>query len=616
MCGFIGYIGQKSCKSILLEGLRQLEYRGYDSAGMAFIDANTLDIVCMKEAGEVDDLSRSLLSSKNDGAMGIGHTRWATHGPADKIHAHPHFDNKHTLCMVHNGIFHGIDPIRKRLLEKESIFLSSTDTEVGAHLLASLIEEHGSVSVAVQAFLAMVEGSYAFVVMGHAFGDKLLIVKSRAPLVVGIGTNEMFVASDPVGFQGRAHKVIFLPENSFGLMSDHDLEVFDAQGKSLPVLSEQNSVRFQPTCRAGYKHFMLKEIFQQPLVIGTTLEACRRLVLQPGWLDQLRELINPEKLHTIEIIAAGTSRHAGLIAKYFFQHHAWIRVSVHIASEWREDFGFGVGEGTACLFISQSGETADTLEVLRKVKQAGGKAIVLTNMPDSIMSREADLLLLTEAGREVAVASTKAFSTQLVALYWFAHLLGHMRDVIDDGELEDAYQDILGVADDLALSLEKIDDIPVDLLVKKFDSFKRGLFLGRDISHPFALEAALKLKELAYVAVEGGASGELKHGPMALIESGMPIIVFSVIEQAVYALLLVNVQEARARGAYVIAFAFEGQTELIDLVDYAVVLPRVTSLLEPLAMTGLMQLMVYRIAVKMGRSVDKPRNLAKSVTVE
>lgn len=614
MCSVVGYIGNTYCKDLLVEGLSRLEYRGYDSAGFACLSADDNQLMYAKSPGRLIQLKELLEKNPIDGFIGIGHTRWSTHGTSTQENAHPHFDCQKRISIVHNGIIENHHALRKDLLLAKHIFISDTDTEVVAHLFESLRAQYETCKDALLALASRIEGAYAFIILDKMFPDQLILARNRSPLCIGIGDGQMYVASDPIAFAGKTDKVLFLPDASCAIIKKDSIELFDFMGKSVPLEVKTLDFNWLGTEKDGHEHHMLKEIYEQKRAIHATVTSLSSMG------DAIWDSIGLSKdqahaIKSLSFIGCGTSWHAARIAQFFFEYIARVPTRVLLASEFRY-MPFFPEQKSTYIAISQSGETADTLEALRLVKDMGMPTIALSNVASSTLVREADGFLLTQAGQELAVASTKAFSTQVAALYWLANRLALEKGLITQSAMETAEQDLLVVAQVLEDTIETYKLEIIETLAKRYAYKTRAIFLGRHISYPFAMEAALKLKEISYIFSQGYPAGELKHGPLALVDEHTPIFLFSHQDPLIYQKLVANAQEVKARSGHIIAFVFEGQDELCKLADQAFVFPRVAHLLEPLAMTGVMQFFAYQIANELGLPIDKPRNLAKSVTVE
>ena len=612
MCSVIGYIGNHKCQKTIMTGLERLEYRGYDSAGFACLNENQL-LESARAKGQLSEL-RNKLTSALDGKLGIGHTRWATHGDATERNAHPHTDCTKKVALVHNGIIENHHEIKQRLAKAGHAFNSDTDTEVIAHLFESLVAKHQNLKDALVDMVSQIEGAFAFLIIHQDYPDTLIAVRKRSPLCIGVSHKQMFIASDPLAFAGQTDQIIFMPDETFALVSKQSAQLYTFQGIEKIVPAQQIDLEWQDMDKKGHEHFMLKEIYEQKSVMYTTMDSLRSLgasIWQLIGVSQ-SDIINCKR---IVMIGCGTSWNAGSIAQFFFEHICKIPTTVHLASEFRYRVRLPE-EDTIYIFISQSGETADTLEALRMIKALGMPTIALSNVATSSIVREADGFLLTQAGPEVAVASTKAFSTQVTALYWFAHTIALKKSLINQEQMNQACDDICVAAEVLEISIDNYKELIQEKLAPQYASYDRFIFLGRHITYPFAQEAALKLKEISYIFSQCYPAGELKHGPIALVDEHTPVVIFSHTDPVMYQKLLANAQEVKARKGHIIAFSFEEQQELAELADVNFVLPHINPLLAPLAMTGLMQFFVYQIAKERGCPIDKPRNLAKSVTVE
>lgn len=613
MCSVVGYIGKSHCKDFILEGLSRLEYRGYDSAGFACLSPENNRLLYVKTEGRLDNLVKKL-NSTIDGNVGIGHTRWSTHGVVSQQNAHPQFDCQKTISIVHNGIIENHHELRRQLSAAGHIFHSETDTEVIAHFFEALLISHKTFKAALVDLVNHLDGAYAFICLLQNYPDQIVVVRKRSPICIGIGDDEMFVASDLLAFAGRTNKILFLPDESFAIIQKDMINLYDFSGKLLPAQIQEVNVDWNAHEKGNYELFMLKEIYEQKKTIQNSI-SFYRTHKERVW-DHLGVTTQQIKnLKNINIFACGTSWHAARIAQFFFEDICKIPTKILLASEFRY-MSFFQDQDSLYIAVSQSGETADTLEALRLVNSFDLPTAVITNVASSTMVREAGGFLLTHAGPEVAVASTKAFTAQLTALFWLANRIALEKELITNEEFMIAEDDLLICAEVLENTIENYKISIVNNLALKYSQYKKFIFLGRHISYPFALEAALKLKEISYIFAQGYPAGELKHGPIALIDESTPIILFSVLDPVIYQKLVSNAQEVKSRKGHLIIFAFEGQTELINLADQVFIVPKVNPLLVPLAMTGLMQFLVYQIAKVLDRPIDKPRNLAKSVTVE
>lgn len=610
-CGIVGYIGKDVCKEQLLQSLGRLEYRGYDSAGLAIVDQFTQDIIIFKKPGKLNVLKEFALSSACDGYIGIGHTRWATHGPATEINAHPHVSDR--IVLVHNGVIENQHQLKAELLAQGYLFVSQTDTEVMAHLFDAYIKQHSDVKLALSLAMKRCKGACTCLVMHKDYKDRLFAIKHNSPLCIGIANDGMHIASDFLAFADKTSKICFMPEESLTVIKKDSVELYDYDGNSLSV--DIKEVHLQPSAyqKLEHEHFMLKEIYEQRVAIEQTIayyhELGDNLWQQLGLTKQ--EVRN---LSSLNLFGCGTSWHAARIGQFFFEAIANIPTSVHLASEFRYMKYFS-SCNSCFVAISQSGETSDTLELIKYFKQLGGHVIALTNVENSNMVRESQGCLLTKAGPEIAVASTKAFSTQLAALYWLAHRIALEKGLIDQARMQEAEQEIYHAAKVLE---QVIESYKVDIIAQApyYANFHRIMYLGRHVTYPFALEGALKLKEISYIFAQGYPAGELKHGSIALVDAQTPVILFCHQDPVLYGKLVANAQEVKARDGNLLVVAFEGQDEIIQLAHKAYIIPAVAPLLEPLAMTGFMQFFAYQVALVLGRDIDKPRNLAKAVTVE
>ena len=638
MCGIVGYVGDGICKQFILDGLARLEYRGYDSAGIVCIDPKHNHFVFQKEAGGVSLVKKLGETARFDGHIGMGHTRWATHGIVDQKNAHPHFNCDNTVAVVHNGVIENYEALRKELLEKNHHFYSATDTEVIAHIASDLYDSTGSLDGMCTALVKKLHGAYALVLMLEKEPTNLVALRHRSPLVLAQHDSSVYVASDLSAFSDKASSACFMPDDSFAILSKNSVKLFDFEGKPLIPMFEPIDKKYIEIDKGGFEHYMLKEIYEQKRAITRTIYFCRLIGSKNGqYTDSLVDSfkhseVNDEysdqiwrhlglskdqvkRLKNVVLLAAGTSWHAARIAQFFFEMVAKILCQVSLASEFRY-MPFFPKDDTAYIFISQSGETADTLEALRLVNSFELPTVAITNVASSTMVREAGGFLPMQAGPEISVASTKAFSTQMATLYWLAHRIALERNTISWNDMHEAEEDLFVAAEILETVIENYKIKIINELAPKYAQYERFIFLGRHINYPFALEASLKLKEISYIFSQCYPAGELKHGPIALIDDKTPVVLFSILDDVLYWKIIANAQEVKARKGHLIIFAFEGQHELIDLADTLFIIPRVKPLLAPMAMTGLMQFFVYHITRVLDRPIDRPRNLAKSVTVE
>lgn len=613
MCGIVGYIGTKRAYPILLEGLKKLEYRGYDSAGVALLSSD--DLYLVKCAGEISFLEEKVGEAKENGfsaCVGIGHTRWATHGRPSDENAHPHTGCSENFVVVHNGIIENYRFLRSWLTDEGHRFSSETDTEVLAHLVEHYYD--GDLLKAVQSALDDVQGSYAIVVLSSHEPERLVCARKDSPLLIGLGEkDENIIASDLPAILAHTRRTYILEDGELAVVTAGEAEIYDRQGQKIAKEVFQVTWDAVAAEKGGYSHFMIKEIMEQPQAVKETLRG--RINYEQGELklDTLSFSTDElKKLEKIFIIACGTASHAGLIGKYALEKLARIPVEADLASEFRyRDPIFA--ENSLAIIISQSGETADTLAALRLVKEKGIRTLAITNVVGSSVAREADEVIFTWAGPEIAVASTKAYLTQLVVIYLLALHFADCRGMITAEELKR----YIGVLQTLPEKLEEIlaDTSAIEKMAHKIARWDSAFFNGRNLDYCVAVEGALKLKEISYIHAEACAAGELKHGTLALITEGVPIVALAT-QDAVFEKTVSNIKEAKARGAFVVALAFEGKEEIEEAVDECIYLPRIPDLFAPILSAVPLQLIAYYAAVKRGCSVDKPRNLAKSVTVE
>ncbi len=609
MCGIVGYVGPDEALPIVLEGLRRLEYRGYDSAGVAVLDGG-LGVV--KRAGKLGELEAALATETAPaGSVGMGHTRWATHGAPTDRNAHPHLDCAERIAVIHNGIIENHQALRASLEKQGHTMRSDTDTECVAHLIEDTAREGGSLADAVRRAIAQLEGAYSLVVCSLDDPAVLVGVKVSSPLIVGVGDGETMLASDIPAVLERTTTVIPLDEGMVVEVRRAGAAFTDLAGTAVfpePITVDWDVARAQ---KGGYDTFMRKEIDEQPVAIRDTLVGRTvggRLVLDELHVsdDALREVSK------VFVVACGTAFHSGLVAKYAIEHWTRLPVEIEIASEFRYRDPV-LGPDTLTLAVSQSGETIDTLEAARHARRQGSQVIAVTNTVGSSLAREADGVLYTHAGPEIGVAATKTFATQMVSQYLVALYLAQVRVT----KFPEEIAEVLSELDELPRKVERAIglDAQVRELAERYRDARDVLFIGRHTGYPAALEGALKLKELSYVHAEGHPAGELKHGPIALIEDGVPVVAVAT-QCHVYRKMLSNIQEVRARGARVIAVATEGDTEIAALADHVLEVPATPELMSPVVVTVPMQLLAYHVATLRGCDVDQPRNLAKSVTVE
>ena len=614
MCGIIGYIGPKEVVPVLIDGLRRLEYRGYDSAGVAVVHNGVVEL--RRSAGKLSRLEDVIKGQPITGDYGVGHTRWATHGRPTEENAHPHRDCTGKIVVVHNGIIENYLDLKHELQGQGHKFVTETDTEIVAHLVEREMKDDG-LENAVRRALLLMRGLFALVLISADDPEKIVAVRNGPPIVVGLGDGEFFVASDIPAILSHTRDVIFLGDEEMAIITRSGVQFTDFFAR--PVSKATQRVLWDPIMaeKAGYKHFMLKEIFEQPTAARETILG--RVSQDSGkvFLDEMN--LTDAQLKAIDkvtILACGTSWHAGLVGKFMIEQLARLAVEVDYGSEYRYRSPI-VGKNTLAVVITQSGETADTLAALREAKKEGAASIAICNVVGSMATRETDGTIYTHAGPEIGVASTKAFSAQLVALYMLALRLAQARGALSPETSKPHIDALLQLPHLLEETLKIAPEIAE--IAARFQTRSDFLYLGRGINYPIALEGALKLKEISYIHAEGYPAGEMKHGPIALIDEQMPIVTLAPHDH-VFEKMIGNMQEAKARGGSVIAITTRGDSKLWSILDKAhdcvVELPRTPDLLTPIVMTLPLQLLAYDIAVRRGCDVDQPRNLAKSVTVE
>jgi glucosamine--fructose-6-phosphate aminotransferase (isomerizing) len=607
MCGIVGYIGKSKASNILLEGLSKLEYRGYDSAGVCLLEKGKIEIT--RSVGKLVNLQTALKDKDYTATTGIGHTRWATHGKPSFENAHPHKSTH--ISLVHNGIIENYIALKDELTAKGYVFKSETDTEVIAHLVEDLYK--GDLFKAVQDTISMLHGSYALGVISENEPDKFIVARKDSPLVLGIGEGEMFAASDIPAVLNHTRKFIFLEDGDIAIIKEDSYKIFDVTGTE--VVREIKTIDWNPVMaeKAGYRHFMQKEINEQPRALIDTIRGRYSLETGDIYLGFTEEFQQALKgINRIVIVACGTSWHAGLVAKFYIEKFARIPVEVDIASEYRYR-DIIADEKLLFVAISQSGETADTLSAMRLVKKMGSKVMSICNVVGSSISRDSHSVIYTHAGPEIGVASTKAFTTQVASLLLFALYLGRDRGTLSADASIKILNELVSVPDKLEHVIKQEDNI--ELLAKKYKDVSDFLYLGRNVNYPIALEGALKLKEISYIHAEGYPAGEMKHGPIALIDSELPVFVIAV-KGSVYDKTASNIEEVKARDGIVIAIVTEGDTELKDKADHIIEVPEISEELSVFLTVTATQIFAYHCANLLGLDVDQPRNLAKSVTVE
>ncbi|MBZ4400322.1 glutamine--fructose-6-phosphate transaminase (isomerizing) [Myxococcus faecalis] len=611
MCGIVGYVGDKESAPILVSGLKKLEYRGYDSAGVAVVNRNELNVV--RATGKLRNLENRVVADQPKGNIGIGHTRWATHGRPSDENAHPH--TYKNVAVVHNGIIENHLALKEQLRARGHVFSSETDTEVFAHLISDELEKGKDLPDAVRGAIEQVKGTYALAVVSATDPNRIVATKNASPMVLGLSEGQNFIASDVPAVLEHTRDIVYMEEGDLAIVTAAKVDIFNRQGQ--PVNRATRRIDWTPMMaeKGGHKHFMHKEIWEQPRAVADTLRG--RMLLSEGDVHFEGWNLTPEKVRSltkITILACGTSWHSGVAGKHMIETLARLPVEVELASEFR--YRDPIVEGThLAIAISQSGETADTLAAFKEAKARGATAMAICNVIGSAMTREAEFSVLTNAGPEIGVASTKAFTTQLVALYLLAVKLGRMRGTLS----VQAAQEHLTHLTEIPKMIEDVlkCEPAVKRVAREFMNAQDFLFLGRGPMHPVALEGALKLKEISYIHAEGYAGGEMKHGPIALIDEKMPVVVIAPKQPHVaYEKIIGNVEEVRARGGKVIAVIDEDDKQVDGLADHVIRIPAACALLAPVVATIPLQLLAYHVAEMRGNDVDQPRNLAKSVTVE
>ena len=605
MCGIVGYTGSAEAVSPVIEGLRRLEYRGYDSAGIALIKEKGEKLWVEKRAGKLGNLE-SELKDVPKSHSGIGHTRWATHGGPTDSNAHPHLDNDGKLAVIHNGIIENYLELRADLEKRGHKFKSETDTESVAHLLSDARKAHnGDLAAAMRDVCKQLRGSFTLLALHSDEPDRIVGARRNSPLVVGVGSGENFLASDVSAFISHTKRALELGQDEIADISSNSIVITDLNGNALPQREYEISWDASAAERGGYEHFMLKEIFEQPKAVSDTL-----IGRYKGLPKEIAKNINFNKIEKIVIVACGTAFHSGLVGKYAIEKWAGISVDVELASEYRYREP-AVNKNTLVIPVSQSGETMDTLMAMRFAKERGAKIFSVCNTNGSTIPRESDAVLYTYAGPEIAVASTKAFTSQLVAMYLIGLHIGRERGELKKSEAKAIEAELSELPAKIEQILETVE--PLRALTRQFKDATSMLFLGRHVGYPTALEGALKLKELAYMHAEGFAGGELKHGPIALIDQGTPVVAIMPAAGTVLAEKMAsNIQEVKARGARVIAIA----DEKLDIAEHTILIPKSHEFLQSVLAVVPLQVISYEMAVARGNDVDQPRNLAKSVTVE
>ena len=614
MCGIVGYIGYREAYPIVIKGLKRLEYRGYDSAGVMLYDRN--DITLSKTKGKVSDLEEKSKEIATSGTIGIGHTRWATHGVPNDVNSHPHLSNSGDLAIIHNGIIENYAPLKKELLKRGYVFHSDTDTEVLVNLIEEIqIKEKLKLGKAVQLALNQVVGAYAIAVFDKKNPDEIVVARLGSPLAIGIGEGEYFIASDASPFIEYTSNAVYLEDGEMANIRLHKpIKVRKIKDDSLvdPYIQELQ-MNLEQIEKGGYDHFMLKEIYEQPSVITDTyrgrLHANEGIIKMSGIEDNIEKFLHADR---IIIIACGTSWHAGLVAEYIIEEFARIPVEVEYASEFRYRNPI-ISSKDVVIAISQSGETADTMAAIKLAKEKGAFVFGVCNVVGSSISRESHAGAYTHAGPEIGVASTKAFTTQITVLTMMALRLAQAKGTLSNTDLHKYLQELEIIPEKVKGALETNDKAKEIAAI--FKDSHNCLYLGRGYNFPVALEGALKLKEISYIHAEGYPAAEMKHGPIALIDERMPVVVIAP-KQGHYDKIVSNIQEIKSRSGIIVAVVTKGDTQVRELADYIIEIPETSDALSPLITTIPLQLLSYHIAVMRGCNVDQPRNLAKSVTVE
>jgi glutamine---fructose-6-phosphate transaminase (isomerizing) len=620
MCGIVGYVGDKQVVGVILDGLKKLEYRGYDSAGIAVVDEKG-HLTIRRAEGKLRNLEEAIRLKPLDGTYGIGHTRWATHGRPTEENAHPHRDCSGRVVVVHNGIIENFLPLKRKLQSEDHTFVTETDTEVIAHLIEKYLNEgEPTLEASVRRAVGDLRGIYALAIMSSDEPEKIVAVRQGPPIVIGLGQNEYFVASDIPAVLNHTRDIFYLGDGEIAVLTRDGVTVTDFENN--PVSPDVQRITWDPIAaeKGGFKHYMLKEIYEQPRAVRDTIIGRVSQTTGRVYLDEM-EISEADfrQFTSIKAIACGTSLHAAMAGKYMLEELARIPVEVDYASEFRYRDPI-LDDKTLMIAISQSGETADTLAAVRESKDKGAKILSICNVQGSMLTRESHGTVLTHAGPEIGVASTKAFTSQMTVLYLLALHLGQLRGILSDEESLEHVRALNG----LPVKLETLlgcDDL-IEKLAREFHRAQDFLYLGRGINYPIALEGALKLKEISYIHAEGYPAGEMKHGPNALIDEELPVVVICTRDETSessrlrYEKTLSNMVEVKARDGVVIAVVTEGDTEPGEIADHVIEIPRASDLISPILSVVPLQLLAYHIGVRRGCDVDQPRNLAKSVTVE
>jgi len=611
VCGIVGYIGERPAQEILLTGLKRLEYRGYDSSGMAIINTAKNKISIRKCSGKIRALENLLHKKSLQGFTGIAHTRWATHGEPNQVNAHPHLDCKGEIALVHNGIIENFEQLKSQLIKEGHLFRSQTDTEVIVHLIEKFYKQV-SLEEAIRKTLKLLKGSFAIGVIAKREPHKLVAARCGSPLIVGLGKQENFLASDAPAILEYTKDIIFLEENEIAILGKSGVRLENMDGQIMKRQSVRINWDIEQAQKQGYKHFMLKEINEQPKIIENLLNLRIQKDNRILFKEQNIAVEKLKNIKSIFIVACGTAYHAGLVGKYALESLCKIPTQIDVSSEFRYR-DLLIDQDTLVLAISQSGETADTLAGVREAKKLGASVISICNVLGSSLTRESDGVIYVHAGPEIGVASTKAYTAQLCAIYLFAFYLAEVRNIIPQNKINKLIEELRGIPRKQGEILKEQDAIAC--ISRRHSHFGSFLYLGRNINYPSALEGALKLKEISYIPAEGYAAGEMKHGPIALIDEYRAVVCIAPASK-VYEKMVSNIQEIRSRRGKIIAIATQGDAHIKELTREVVYIPKCEELFSPLLVALPLQLLAYHISVKRACDVDQPRNLAKSVTVE
>lgn len=609
MCGIVGYYGKRNVPEVVLNGLKTLEYRGYDSSGMAFAGKNGLSII--KSVGKIKELEEKFKNNPINGTVGIGHSRWATHGVPSEVNAHPHIDCKNKIAVVHNGIIENFMELKNELIAKGHKFVSDTDTEVIVHLIEDNYTDN--FEEAFKKSVPLLRGAFAIAVICADCPDTIFFARMKSPLVIGIGRGETFLASDVVAFLDYAREVVYIDNGQLGFIKKGKISMFDFDGNPIKYKTSMVLWDAEMAKKNGYKYFMLKEIYEQPECLAKTINGTIRNndFYLPNFNIPVEHL---KKIRRISIVACGTAYHAGFLGKYFIEELAKLPVDIDVASEfiYREPI---ISDDTLFIAISQSGETADTKEAVVKARKFGVKTVAVTNVVGSSITREVDGVIYTNAGFEKGVAATKSFTTQVLVMYVIALYLAKIREMISEETLLEYISELSSISQKIEIILQHKNIENIKMIARMYQNCRDFLFLGRNVNYPLALEGALKLKEISYIHAEGYAAGEMKHGPIALIDENCPVVVIMT-KSKLYEKVISNVKEVAARKGLVIGIASEGDDTAKTVVKNLIKIPDASPYVSAILSVIPLQLLSYYIADVKGCDIDQPRNLAKSVTVE